>query len=118
MERKGIQPVIDLQANGGKKAVVKSGQQVSFTAMVDLPANTGKIVGADWDFEGAGNFPVAGKFVASDKDGSHVKVTVTHTFTKPETYFPTLRVSSQRQGDTKTPFGRIQNMDRVRVVVE
>ena len=31
---------------------------------------------------------------------------------------PTLRVASQRQGDAKTLYTRIQNLDRVRVVVE
>jgi hypothetical protein len=27
-------------------------------------------------------------------------------------------VASQREGDTQTPFARIQNLDRVRVVVK
>jgi hypothetical protein len=41
----------------------------------------------------------------------------TYTFSKPGTYFATLRVVSQRQGDANTPFARIENLDRVRVVV-
>ena len=38
-------------------------------------------------------------------------------FTKPGTYFPTLRVTSQRHVDNKTPYARISNLG-VRAVVE
>jgi len=54
----------------------------------------------------------------TDKTGSTVTVKTAYTFTKPGTYFPTLRVASQRQGDAKTAYTRIQNLDRVRVVVK
>jgi len=118
VERKGIQPVINLKANGSKKAEVKAGEPVSFNAEVELPSNTGKIVAAEWDFEGAGTFPEAGKFTPADKTGSHVSLKATYTFPKPGTYFTTLRVASQRQGDAKTPYARIQNLERVRVVVQ
>jgi len=116
-ERKGIQPIINLKANGGEKAAIKAGEPVSFTAEVELPSNTGKIVAAQWDFESAGTFPEAGKFTPGDNNGSHVTVKATHTFSKPGTYFTTLRVASQRQGDATTPYTRIQNLERVRVVV-
>ena len=129
-ERKGIQPVVVAKANGGKRADVKVGQTVTFTAEIEVPANMGKVVAAVWNFEGLtddvkeGNrqgwdfetsnvFPVKATF----KTGSHVTVKTTYTFTKPGTYFPTLRVASQRQGNAKTAFTRIQNLDRVRVVV-
>ncbi|HEV7350202.1 PKD domain-containing protein [Telluribacter sp.] len=131
-ERKGIQPVVTVKANGGKRAQVKVGQPVTFTASVEVPENRGKVVAAAWNFEGlpedvgklsgwdfekSGVFPVAAK-VTPDKTGSHVTVKTTYTFSKPGTYFPTLRVAAQREGDTKTPYTRIQNLDRVRVVVE
>jgi hypothetical protein len=117
-ERKGIQPVVDLKVNGSKRADIVSGQKVTFTAQIEVPQNTGKIVSAEWDFEGAGTFPVAGKFIPTDKTGSLGTIETTYTFSKPGTFFPTLRVASQRQGDEKTPFTRIQNLDRVRVVVK
>jgi len=46
-----------------------------------------------------------------------VNLSTKHTFSKPGTYFPVLRAASHRQGDTTTPFARIQNLGRVRVVV-
>ncbi len=117
-EREGIQPVVTLKVNGGERTEVKVGVPVTFTAVVEVPQHTGKIVAADWDFEGEGTFPVAGKFKPVDKTGSHVTLKTTCIFTKPGTCFPTLRVASQRQGDEKTPFARVQNLGRVRVVVK
>ncbi len=115
--RKGIQPVVTLKVNGGERADVAVGKPVTFTADIEVPPNTGKVVSAEWDFEGAGTFPVATALTPSNKSGSTVAVKTTYTFAKPGTYFPTLRVASQRQGDVKTPFARIQNLGRVRVVV-
>jgi hypothetical protein len=40
-----------------------------------------------------------------------------HSFDKSGTYFVTLRAASQRDGDGHTPFARVQNLGRARVVV-
>ncbi len=117
-ERKGIQPVVMLQTNGSKRADSKVGQSVAFIALVAVPPHTGKIVATNWDFDGTGSFSESGKIAPVSRTDSQVTVKTTHTFTKPGTYFVTLRASSQRQGDAKTPFTRIQNLDRVRVVVK
>ena len=47
----------------------------------------------------------------------NVKVKTSYTFSKNGTYFPAIRVTSQRQGDSETPHTRIRNIGRVRVVV-
>jgi hypothetical protein len=131
-ERQGIQPVVTVTVNGGKRADVKVGQPITFMAEVQVPKKTGKVVAAAWHFEGvpddmskragwsfdsSSTFPIKGRFTSADQSGSPVTLKTTYTFSKPGTYFPTLRVASQRQGDTKTPYTRIQNLDRVRVVV-
>jgi hypothetical protein len=113
--RKGIQPVIELRANGGVRADVKVNQPVTFTAIIEVPPNAGKVVAAQWDFEGAGNYPVAERL---DIPQAVVSLSATHSYSKPGTYFAVLRAASQRRGDAKTPYGRIQNLARVRVVVE
>lgn len=117
-ERRGIQPVAELNVNGRKRADVRVGQMVTFTAVIDVPLHTGKVVAAEWDFDGSGTFSKMGTFTPTDKTGARVTLKTTYRFAKPGTYFPTLRVASQRQGDAKTPFARIQNLDRVRVVVD
>lgn len=101
-ERKGVQPVVTLTDNGGVRAEVAVGENVEFIGVIEVPPGTGTVVGAEWDFEGAGDFPIAEKF----------------DFSKPGTYFPVLRGSSHRNGDFKAKFARIPNIGRVRVIVK
>ena len=116
-ERKGIQPVLTLKANGGERAEVKVGEPVTFNAIIELPQNTGKIIAAQWDFEGAGSFGVEGKLIPDGNSSTRVTLKTSHVFTKPGTYFTTLRGVAQRQGDVRTPYARIQNLARVRIIV-
>ena len=113
-QRQGIQPIVELQANGGVRTQVKVSQPVRFTATIEVPPNAGTVVAAEWDFEGAGDYPVSAPI---DNPQSVVRLSATHSFAKPGTYFAVLRATSQRQGDATTPYGRIQNIARVRVVV-
>ena len=79
-----------------------------------LPPNTGKVVAVEWNFEGAGNY-VSAQF--GDVNPA-VTVKATHSYSQPGTYFPVLRATSQRDGNPDTPFGRVQNLGRARVVVK
>jgi hypothetical protein len=117
-DRKGIQPVVNLTVNANKKVETKVGKSVSFEAIVKVPKGTGKIVSAEWDFEGQGTFPIKTKDIVFDEEKGLTTLKMTYKFTKAGTYFPTLRVASQREGDAQTPFARIQNLDRVRVIVK
>ena len=94
-ERKGIQPVVTLTANGGERADVR----------------------AEWDFEGLGDYPIKEQFDPGRR-ADRLTLQRTHTFTRPGTYFPALRASSQHPGDAGTIFARPQNLGRVRVVVQ
>lgn len=116
-ERKGIQPVVTLTINGKKKETIEAGEKVKFTAIVEVPPNAGKIILAEWDFEGAGTFPVSQKIISFDERTGRVSLKMRHKFNNQGTYFPTLRVASQREGDSETQFTRIRNLDRVRVEV-
>ena len=113
--RGGIQPVISLLVNGAKRADIAPGEMVNLTAEVTVPEGTGKIVEAAWDLDGSGNF--SEKVDPSQIGSTKVVLERQQRFTAPGTYFVTLRVASQRQGDATTPFTRIQNLARVRVVV-
>ena len=113
-ERGGIQPTIELNANGGMRAAVSVGQPVSFTATIEVPPNAGQVVAAEWDFEGTGDYPSAQQL---DTPKPLVQFSVSHTYTKPGSYFAVLRATSQREGEPRTAYGRVQNIARVRVVV-
>jgi hypothetical protein len=114
-QRKGIQPVIRLEVNDAERADVAVGEAVTLTATIDVPPAPGRVVSAKWDFEGLGIYPDAVEF--GDPTTETIHVTATHAFSKPGTYFPTLRVAAQREGNPDTPFARSLNLSRVRVVV-
>jgi hypothetical protein len=72
-QRRGVQPVIALQANGAEWTEVATGQEVNFSASIEVPPRTGKIVSVEWDFEGVGTFPVAGELPKSPRERVVVK---------------------------------------------
>jgi hypothetical protein len=113
--RRGVQAVVDLTANGSDCAEVGVGEPVRYSARIEVPPGAGTIVGAEWDFDGSAEFPL----VEEGLDGSATvwNLTVTRAFDEPGTYFPALRVTTQRQGDVETPHARIHNLGRVRVIV-
>jgi hypothetical protein len=111
--RKGVQPLVTLTANGGARAHVKVGQRVSFDGAIETPPGAGVVVAAEWDFEGAGDYPISSDL---GEPTANAVVKQDYAFTKPGTYFPTLRVASQRLRDP-TAYGRPRNLGRVRVVV-
>ncbi|MEM2573936.1 MAG: hypothetical protein QXF77_05935 [Candidatus Jordarchaeales archaeon] len=113
-ERKGIQPVVTVKANGGERAEVAVGEPVEFSAVIEVPPGAGYVISAEWDFEGAGDFPVVENL---NTPRTCVSLKRTYAFSKPGTYFPALRATSHRQGDFKARCARIQNIGRVRVVV-
>lgn len=111
--RKGIQPVVTLTVDGGDRAEVCVGEAVEFHAVAEAPPGTGVIVSAEWDFDGEGAYPEPGQLTPQ----SEVRLTTTHTFNSAGTFFPAVRVASQRDGHTTTRYALARNLARVRVVV-
>src|SRR5262249_17987761 len=89
-ERKGIQPVATLTANGAVRAEVAVGEAVEFAARVEVPVGAGTIVAAEWDFEGAGDFPEGGALDNEASSYAATTLTTTYSFTAPGIYFPAL----------------------------
>lgn len=117
-ERKGIQPVISLEVDGGDRADVFVGETVSFNAEIEVPTHTGKIVSAQWDFEGDATFPINAILSYVNEERSQAVVEATYTFDSPGTYFPVLRAASNRNGNTSDMYTQVLNLCRVRVVVK
>ncbi len=113
-ERMAVQPVVTVTVKGKSKGSVRRNTDVEFTATAEAPPGAGKIVGIEWDFDGSGAFatksPWDGPVAATEKKR--------HRFDNAGTYFVTVRAILQRDGDAKTPYARIPNLARVRVVVD
>ncbi|MBU6268480.1 MAG: PKD domain-containing protein [Sphingomonadales bacterium] len=112
--RGGSQPVITLAANGGARAEVRVGEPVTFTAAIEVPMTTGDVVAAEWDFDQTGEFAIGADFTTAH----HVELTASYSWSAPGTYFVALRAHSHREGDVESPYCRIANLARVRVVVK
>lgn len=83
-------------------------------ATIDCPSKGGEIVEVRWDLDGSGKFE---RLAPLDGTRPSTRRRLSWTFDRPGTYFVTVRAVSQRTGDANTPYARIQNLDRVRVVV-
>lgn len=116
-QRGGVQPVVNLSVNGGNRIDVNAGQSVTFAMKAQTPAGTGKIANVEWDLEGTGTFALT---TPVKHPAAQVAMNQSHTFTKPGTYFATVRVTAAKDAKaatSKSPYALVQNLARVRVVV-
>ena len=116
--RGGIQPIVTLGAGGTSDASahptaeVKKGTDVTLWAKAQTRPSAGKIVKVEWDFEGDGHFTAGPVSI-----GQEVALKEVHRFVHPGTYFPVVRVTAQRDGDANKPFGLVQNIASMRLIV-
>jgi Tannase and feruloyl esterase/PKD domain len=113
-ERGGVQPVVAVAANGGARTEVKVGDPVDLEVRAETPAAGGSIVSVEWDFEGHGAFGFQHEVTGTD---TSVRLSTTHTYQAPGTYFATARVRAHRDGTAGTEFRRLPNVASARVVV-
>jgi hypothetical protein len=113
-ERHGLQQVVDLTANGGLRADVKVGQPVELVGLIETPAGVGQIISAEWDYDGGGAFVDIDSFTDA---ATKRTVKRTYAFDKPGSYIVAVRVTVQRKDAVGTPFAKIINLGRARVVV-
>jgi len=122
-ERGGVQPVVTLAVTAADtcdnnssavRADIGLGTPVSFSAAAAVPPGAGKIVKVEWDFESTGTFPDASDF---DGPSADVQLCKSHTYDIAGTHFAVVRVTAQREGDPDAVYRQIQNLARVRVVV-
>lgn len=107
--------MVRLRVNCGECTEIRAGQAVTLTGTIEVPPSAGSIVSARWDFDGSGEFEHLSPVRAG---ATTATVSITHRFDRPGTYFPALIAASQRDGNPQTPYARIRDLDRVRVVVK
>jgi len=128
--RKGIQPVAHATvADGQKRIEVRVGEPITIHVSADVPQGYGRVVEAVWTFnkDGKPDMLPANKVFTHNTDlskakystdGGHVEFSETVSYDQPGTYFPAVRISSQRTGNQRDHYTRIENLDRVRIVVK
>ena len=113
LRRRGVQPLVSLSVDGGARADVLVGGEVTLRTVAEVSPGAGFIVALEWDFDGAGFFPVHEPL----EPAASVVVERRWTPPGPGTYFPVVRVVATRNGDAASVYPRLQNLARVRVVV-
>ncbi len=112
--RGGMQPVVKAFANGEKCIHAKSGEEVTFTAVVSAPLPEDHVSRIVWDFEGTNDFSNP-EIIGNG--AQEMTFEVTHRFAEPGTYFPVVKASCSREGCAEDIFVQCKNLDRLRVVV-
>ena len=111
--RGGIQPVVSLSVNDSQRADAVAETTWSSAPRPRSRAETGFIVALEWDLDASGRFSVMEAVEAAPR----LIVERRFSFAEAGTYFPTVRVVAQRDANRTTPYARLQNLARVRVVV-
>jgi hypothetical protein len=118
-KRGGLQPTTTLTVHSKKapkpvnSITVRKGTTVQLVVKAATPPGGGRITKVEWDFTSKQKF-VKGKLA---KVSATITATASHRFTKKGTYFVVVRISSQRTGNAKEVYTQVQNLARVRVVV-
>lgn len=140
-ERKGLQSVVTLTANGETCAHVKVGESVALTAVAEVPEGAGAVTELQFSFSD----PMFGTYAQRDQGGDYSAflaqgrsrrtkgeletyvtedglnagtATVITSYDKPGTYFATAFVKSQRDGNKEEVFTQVKNLARARIIVE
>lgn len=128
-ERRGMQCVPVLLANGKTCAYVKVGEKVHFEAKAVVPEGAGIVTAMDYDVTSDNTLSIPkhpltvfqnkGNFTTDIEEGLSVgKLEFDHAYEEPGTYFASVRVCTNRKGDGKDYFTQVKNIGRVRVIVE
>lgn len=121
-ERRGVQPTATLLANGTQCLHTRVGEKVLLRCTAQVPEGAGEVTSVDFDFEEHQEFPTVNLFatpgVLVSVEESGAVYEAEHIYTKPGTYFASVRVKSNRRGDRTDPFTQVKNLARARIIVE
>lgn len=126
-ERRGLQPVVELTANGSVCAKIKAGEAVHFAVHAQVPPGAGEITAVDFGFADNRNipggmdadFPVKGAVCRCIEEGlSAATAEAEYTFDTPGVYYASARVKANRNGDAADLFTQVKNIARAKIIVE
>ncbi len=113
-DRCGLQPIVCLNANGGKRADINAGEEVELTAEIIPQEGTGTVTRVEWTFDDGTDY-TEGPF-AQEEGKATAKIS--HRYETAGTHFATCRACVQREGNKADVYTQVFNLDRARVVVK
>lgn len=114
-ERRGIQPIVKVKANGKSLTHCKINEPVTLEVEGEIIAEAGKIINVKWDFDGSGSFPFSHHEIDGKSSSIHLKTS--HSYAKPGIYFVSALVESHRNGDINATKFRIPNVAQAKIIV-
>ena len=120
LKRGGIQPVPNATINGEKRAEVKPGEEVTIHVVVEVPEGQGRVIKAEWCLDKSKEYTIEQDLSQAiySADGSRVEFDTAVRYDTSGTYFPTVLVYSERDGNAENIYANVRNLDKVRVVVK
>jgi hypothetical protein len=112
-DRLGIQPIVSVTVDGSPDAHIALGGEVMLQVQAEVPPGAGRLVSLEWDLDGTGRFALHEPIEPATELTTERRWSPPH----PGTHFPVARVVAHRDGDESTPYARLQNVGRARVVV-
>lgn len=116
--RGGIQPIPVAMVDGQKRKEVKVGETVRIHVTVDVPEGQGKLIAAEWSTGIKQEFDRKVDKNTITYDGSRAEFDVETSYDTSGTYFVSVKTISERNGNANAIHNRIENIDRVRIVVK
>ncbi|WP_207455310.1 PKD domain-containing protein [Herbiconiux sp. SYSU D00978] len=111
-QREGLQPTVKLHGDREGLLRAEANETVKLSATIQAPV--GKVVRVEWDFDGDGTYEDG---PAVKQPRSTVTASTKHQFKTAGTYFVSVRVTTQRDGDRDAVHALVSNIERLRVVV-
>lgn len=113
-ERRGVQPVVLVTANGSSRAEVRVGQPVD--VRIEAEAVEGLVVELVEVFTDAEGTETIGQRFDFEPT-SQITHGIQRVFDEAGTHFLAVRVTAQTRGDASSPHAQVQNIGRVRICV-
>ena len=116
--RGGIQPIPVATIDGQKRKEVKTGETVRIHVAVSVPEGQGKLIATEWSTGLKQEFDRTLDMSTVSYNGSRAEFDIETSYDAPGTYFVSIKTISERNGNTNAIHNRIENIDRVRIVVK
>lgn len=118
--RGGLQPAVSVRIRGEECAHVSVGETVKMDVQVEIPEGTGSLVLVEWSPSGNGHYErvIHPENYETMQGGHRIRFSLPVAFDETGTYFPTVRVFSERNADPTSTFTLIPNLAMTRVVVQ